>query len=520
MAQELSIWLVVAATILLVVASNYVRSSNKARLPPGPRPLPIIGNALDIPINDLEQAFREMNARYGDVVYLNALGQPMVILGTHEAAVDLLEKRSSIYSDRNLSTMASLTGWDWVLTVLNYGPRWRRHRRAFHQFFNPAAVLPYRPSQELEAHRFAQRLIDDPKHFLHHVRRLFASTIMRVTYGIEIQEGNDEYLGMAEEALATFNAAFVPGKYLVETFPILRWVPSWMPGARFRREGKAWTPIVHRLRDVPWRRTLALIQEGSAVPSITTELMQRVSHLEGQDAAEEAEVARNVVAVAYAGGADTTLSCIQSFFLAMASYPDVQKKAQAELDAVVGQHRLPDFSDEASLPYVTALIKECLRWRSVVPLGVPHRSIQDDEYRGYFIPKGTLVVSNIWAYSRDPRHYSDPETFMPERFLKDGKLNPDVLDPTEIAFGYGRRICPGRYFAEASLSIIISTVLHTVSINAPLDASGVPVKLEGKMTPGVISYPEPFEVRIKSCGAWAEGLIRESCSMPSTAPLS
>ena len=142
----------------------------------------------------------------------------------------------------------------------------------------------------------------------------------------------------------------------------------------------------------------------------------------------------------------------------MLLFPEVQKKAQAELTAVVGAHRLPEFDDEPSLPYVRALIKELLRWRSVVPLSVPHRSVEDDEYRGYFIPKGTIVISNIWcgiyvstchykyiingicrAYSRDPVAYPDPEAFMPERFLKDGKLNPDVQDPAAIAFGYGRR---------------------------------------------------------------------------------
>lgn len=87
---------------------------------------------------------------------------------------------------------------------------------------------------------------------------------------------------------------------------------------------------------------------------------------------------------------------MQAFFLAMASYPDVQLKAQAELDAVVGTGRLPEFDDQEALPYVNALVKELLRWRSVVPAGVPHRSMEDDEYRGYFIPKGSIVIANIW----------------------------------------------------------------------------------------------------------------------------
>ena len=144
----------------------------------------------------------------------------------------------------------------------------------------------------------------------------------------------------------------------------------------------------------------------------------------------------------------------------MASNPDVLQKAQTELDAVVGPHRLPEFSDMKALPYVCALIKELLRWRVVVPLGVPHRALEDDEYRGYFIPKGSLVIANIWwvlnngvslkalsklygihvrAIARDPKVFPSPDVFMPERFLKDGQLNPDVRDPASFSFGYGRR---------------------------------------------------------------------------------
>ena len=81
----------------------------------------------------------------------------------------------------------------------------------------------------------------------------------------------------------------------------------------------------------------------------------------------------------------------------MAANPEVQKRAQAELDAAIGPHRLPEFSDEHALPYIRAVAKELLRWRSVVPYGIPHRSLEDDEYRGYLIPKGSIVVSNIWC---------------------------------------------------------------------------------------------------------------------------
>ena len=80
----------------------------------------------------------------------------------------------------------------------------------------------------------------------------------------------------------------------------------------------------------------------------------------------------------------------------MSLYPDIQKKAQAELAAVVGPNRLPDFDDRDALVYVSAIVKETLRWFNVAPLGISHRTMEDDEFRGYFIPAGTLITPNIW----------------------------------------------------------------------------------------------------------------------------
>lgn len=90
---------------------------------------------------------------------------------------------------------------------------------------------------------------------------------------------------------------------------------------------------------------------------------------------------------------------MQATFLAMALYPEVQKKAQAELDAVVGPDRLPNFEDRDSLVYIAAIIKESLRWFNVTPLGISHRSVEDDVVSGYFVPAGSILVANIWCVS-------------------------------------------------------------------------------------------------------------------------
>ena len=91
-----------------------------------------------------------------------------------------------------------------------------------------------------------------------------------------------------------------------------------------------------------------------------------------------------------------TFSTLLSFFMAMAMYPEVQVKAQAELDAVVGLDRFPEHTDRDALPYVNAVVKESYRWENVLPLGVVHRCMEEDEYEGYSIPKGTLLFPNVW----------------------------------------------------------------------------------------------------------------------------
>ena len=148
-----------------------------------------------------------------------------------------------------------------------------------------------------------------------------------------------------------------------------------------------------------------------------------------------------------------------AFFLAMALYPEVQKKAQAELDEVVGTGRLPEFSDRPSLPYVNAVVKEVLRWHPAGPINVPHRVVADDEYNGYLIPGGALVFVNIWCVHgfaqnrvytdcltpfrrsilRDPEVYTQPDDFV-HRFLdSDGNLDVRGRDPADVVFGFGRR---------------------------------------------------------------------------------
>ncbi|KAF9457428.1 cytochrome P450 [Collybia nuda] len=448
---------------------------------------------------------------YGDIVYFEVLGQGYLILGSSTRTSDLFEKRSGNYSDRvGMPMLIGLMGWDFNLVFMPYDPWWRRHRRTFHENFHAGMVHKYQPIQLRETHAFLRRLLVNPRNFMHHIRHAFAATIMDITYGIKVSGTDDPYISNAEEALQGISQAGIPGQFLVDLLPLLKYVPSWMPGANFKRKAAYWKKVNVDMLDKPFEHVKECIRQGTSSPSLVATYIE-VSTVEGKYQAEEEAVIKGTAATAYAAGADTTVSAVQSFFLAMAMYPEIQRRGQAEIDSVVGPNRLPSFQDRQSLPYINAMVKETMRWQLVTPLGVGHMCSSDDEYDGYFIPKGTVVLGNIWSILHDPDMYPSPEEYMPERWLKDGQINPEVHDPT-TAFGFGRRICPGRHLSDGSLYAMIALTLSVYNISPPMNDQGHPVHPQPEPTSGLLSYPVPFKCSIEPRSGAAEALINEEDS--------
>ncbi|KAI0714200.1 cytochrome P450 [Cerioporus squamosus] len=474
-------WIVLGVAVAYFVRTYVSARQNNARLPPGPRPLPLIGNVFDMPRKHLARDFAALSEKYGDVVHLNVLGQSIVLLGSYQAACDLFEKRSSNYSGRPPSIMVKLCGFDWLFVLMNYGQEWRQHRRAFHQQMSADIITRYEPIQLKASRRLLKDLLRAPKDPGAHLQFVFAFTVMRVVYGIDLDEPQGRYFDIVERMVSVGKEIGVPGRFPVESLPFLRFFPSWLPGGRFKRWAEEAKRDILQGRDYLWGSAKAAMERGVAQESFATHFMDSLP-ADPKEAEEAEEMYKGVTASAYVAGAETTNAAMQAFLLAMAMYPEVQKKAQKELDAALGFGRLPEFSDRPSLPYIQAIVKELLRWHVVTPVGLPHRVVADDEYKGYFIPKGASIVANVWAMARDPILYPDPHNFVPERFIKDGRLELDGRDPAGYTFGFGRRACPGQNFAESSLFILCASILCTFDISVPSDSAGQLIELEHEDT--------------------------------------
>ncbi|PPQ69577.1 hypothetical protein CVT24_001377 [Panaeolus cyanescens] len=483
--------MVYVAGIIFSYAVYYWYISSRTTYPPGPKPLPLIGNLLQIPTERQEEVFAEWGAQYGDLVYINVLGQPMMILNSLQAARDLLDKRSSIYSDRpRFVLLSEMMGWKNASTHMRYGPRFRKHRKFINQTFNQRAVSAFRPLQEKATSVLIEDLVHEPDAFLDHLRRFAASTILKITYGRDVTSVDDQVVRLVERAASLTSETPSAAGNLVDFFPIMKYIPTWAPFSAFKIRAEEVKKAVDAMMEVPFQQVVDDMNSGIAVPSYTSMLLESHRDPAGSIAFEDEEDIKGSAGTLFAAAEDTTVASLQTFILAMLLHPAELKKVQEELDQVVGTNRLPNIDDRPSLPYLECVLKEVLRWNAPVPLGMPHRLMGEDFYKDFYIPSGTTVLANIYAILRD---CPEPDAFIPRRYLDDDSLP----DPHGTIFGFGRRICPGRYLAESNYWQLGAAIAACFDITKCLDQNGQDVNATYDFSHGFIRRPKPFKCNIK-----------------------
>lgn len=438
-----------AGILLFLVAAwlaRFLSNRKKKNLPPGPPRLPVIGNLHQAPENDPWRKYQEWSKQYGPIYSLQYGLNTIIMLGTHEAAHDLLDKRSNIYSSRPRVVMGGeCVSKGYRTLLMPYGQQWRVHQRLQGAFLNVRVSQSYRKLQELESLQLIYELLDPDADFSDRYHRYSSSLIFALAYGRRMIRGDEREVKAIDQVMDNFLYAARVGTWLVDALPILNYLPKFL--APWRRLGDK----LHSFESKLYIDNLAQGQHSDS-----WNWSKQAQEMKEGKAMTEKELAYDV-GILYEAGSDTTTMALEVFTLAMLLYPNVMKKAQAELDAVLGLSRFPSFEDKDHLPYIEAIVKETLRWRPVSAGGIPHAVIQDDEYMGYHIPAGATVIGNHWAIHLDENVYSDPYRFDPDRWLE----HPDL---PLAAFGFGRRVCTGQHIAKNSLFINIARLLWTFDI--------------------------------------------------------
>lgn len=476
-----SLHLIFWVAILVLAWAFYGRSARKAQnlpLPPGPPRLPIIGNLHQAPEKDPWRTYQQWTKEYGSVFSLQYGINTIIMLGNHQAARDLLDKRSNIYSSRPRSVMAGECVSKGLRTLfMPYGEQWRAHQRLQGSYLNVRISQTYTILQDVESKQLIYELLSTSD-FSNRFHRYSSSLIFALAYGKRLTSGDEPEIEAVGQVMENLVYAARVGTWIVDSLPILNYLPKF--AAPWKKSADKWHEFESKL---------SMGHMAKAQESGPWNWSKHIKEMKEGKAMNPEELAFDV-GVIYEAGSDTVTMALEIFILAMLTYPEVMKKAQSELDSVLGSDHYPSFADLTSLPYIDAVIKEVLRWRPVVAGGIPHAVIQDDEYMGYHIPKGAIVIGNHWSISLDDAVYKDPYTFNPDRWIEEPNL-------PLVAWGFGRRICTGQHIAKNSLFINISRMLWTFDIGPTYEiVNGSKKRLEVDtfaFSQGITSGPLPFK---------------------------
>jgi cytochrome P450 len=387
--------------------------------------------------------------------------------------------------------------WDGAsILVQPYGKEWSVRRKLLHQALTPKALKLYKPVQTAEASRLCYQLLESPANWEKLLERYTSSIVFCVAYGHRIDSLNAGVIRQRFKFMHVAASLNVPGKYLVESFPILKHVPDVLAPwkAKIKARGREEAAANMALVDVVRSDLTRAKSQSSDIPDSLCKLLLGLRESEHIPLSDRDF--SYIPASLFGAGSDTTASTLCTAFLALVTHPETLRAAHQELDTVVGSGRSPTFEDEGNLPYIGAFVKEVLRWRPVAVLGgTPHASTEDDCYEGYHIPAGTTVLGNSWAINLNEEYYPNPHHFEPARFL-DGAFTERSKPPMPLtgkphpakaghsSFGWGRRICPGANLAENSLYIALAKMLWAFHIQPK---QGV--------TYDTFAYTEGFNIR-------------------------
>ncbi|KAG0696579.1 cytochrome P450 [Suillus ampliporus] len=447
----------------LITWSYLTKSESGLPLPPSPPTWRLRGHSLSPRTPYLTEA--RWIDEYGPVITIRSGLQNIVVIGRFKAAVDIMENQGKYLADRPRSVAAEeLLSGRLSLAFAPFGERFRRMRKALHTHLQPKAAEAYQPLQMSHAKDTVLNILDDPYNFHNHVITFAGTTVMKVAYGKNTPTSATDPDVIEINQLVRMTGALIrPGAYLVDTIPWLKYLP-W-----YGRDLRRWFERSEKLSTGNLNRVKGQMQSNLDIgPSFAKHMLEN-GHLYGLSGSEIASLAGSF----FGAGTGSTSAAICTTFMAAAYFPEEQAKVQAELDAVIGRHRVPTFADQNSLPCLQAFISEALRWRPA-PIDLAHRTIKEVIWENYCIPAGTTVCGNTWAISRDPEVYPEPHAFKPQRWIDgQGRLRDDLKS---FVFGFGRRVCPGLHVANRSVFINTLLILWafrlTLDPTKPLDDMG------------------------------------------------
>ncbi|KAL1980198.1 hypothetical protein VTN96DRAFT_4464 [Rasamsonia emersonii] len=473
-------------TIGYVIINEFIRAS--ARVPgiKGPRGLPLIGNLAQIRVNAAEQ-YRQWAKTYGPVYQIQLGNIPVLVVNSAASAKVLFGQNSQALSSRPefytfhkiLSNTAGTT-----IGTSPYSESLKRRRKGAASALNRPSIQTYVPHLDLETKDFISELVKygeagkKPVNPMPMIQRLSLSLALTLNWGIRMPSQEEELFAEithVEEEISKFRST--TGN-LQDYIPLLRLNPFNMESRKARemrdRRDKYLNALNHDLDE--------RMAKGIHRPCIQANVIL------DKEAKLNKEELTSISLTMLSGGLDTITTLVAWSVALLAQRPDIQDKAAEAIKEYYDEKQpLCDAEDDQQCAYIVALVREFLRYYTVLRLALPRTSIKDITYEGVVIPKGTVFFLNAWACNMDPEVWDDPETFRPERWLE----KPDA---PLFTYGIGYRMCAGSLLANRELYLVFLRMLNSFRIEKYDEVDCHPVTGNSDPT-SLVSIPKQYRVR-------------------------
>ncbi|XP_004620774.2 cytochrome P450 2B11-like [Sorex araneus] len=485
----LSVILLLAVLTGLLFLMARDRTKSHGRLPPGPRPLPFLGNLLQMDRKGLLQSFLKIRDQYGDVFTVYLGPRPVVMLCGTEAIREALVDHADAFSGRGRIAVIESISQGYGVIFAN-GERWKVLRRfslaTMRNFGMGKRSVEERIQEEaqclVEELRNTKGALKDPTFFFHSIT---ANIICSIVFGERFSYRDPEFLHLLDVFFQTF--ALI-SSFSSQVFELFSGFLKYFPGSHRQIYENSLLIIDFINRNVEkHRETLDCTAPRDFIDAYLIRMDKEKS-----DPNSEFHHQNLIISVLslFFAGTESTSTTLRYGFLLLLKYPQITERVQKEIDQVIGSYRAPALNDRANMPYTDAVIHEIQRFADLLPNSLPHIVTKDTHFRGYLIPKGTEVYPILNSALNDPHYFEKPETFNPDHFLDaNGALKKnDAFMP----FSIGKRICLGEGIARAELFLFFTTVLQNFNVTTNMTPEDIDIT---PMECGVGKLPQPYKIR-------------------------
>eukprot|EP00253_Pinus_taeda_P012686 PITA_12686 len=440
-------------------------SMPKGRLPPGPFPLPIIGNLHllgDLP----HRALAALSKKYGPLMSLRLGSALTLVVSSPDMAKEFLKTNDRIFASRSPYAAAKYLTYNSLDVVFApLGPYWRQMRKVcVLQVLHSKRIEYFRYIREEEVSDMIRSLLNSvhqPVNITKIVSGLVTDIMCRMAFGRKYSDqdiiGNIGFVSMVKEIVA-LSGSFNIGDYI----PYLAWMDLQGFSRRFKKVRKLQDDFLEKVIDDH------AAQNDANAPRDLVDVLIAASVDKNAEFQPSRDNIKAVLLDMLAAGTDTSSTSLDWTMVELLKNPPVMKKLQGELERVVGFNRMVSESDLPSLVYLQAVVKESLRLHPAGPFGVPHASVEDCTILGYQIPKGTRLLVNLWQIATNPESWGqDADTFNPERFMEAGSIDSRIQNFEWLPFGGGRRGCPGQQLGTLVVEFAVAQLVHCFNWKLP-----------------------------------------------------